>query len=134
MHLKSMDLVWIVVNDIKKAIQFYTETVGLKLKEFNEQYGWAELEGHRGGARVGLAQSQPLTDDDVKPGQNAVMTFTVENLQTAVTRLSGQGVKLIGPVQEIPGHVKMQMASDTDGNRFQLVEVCHHHHQCCSGH
>ena len=131
MKLKSMDLVWIVVNDLKKAIKFYTETVGLNLKEFHEQYGWAELEGQHGGARLGLAQSQPKSVDGILPGQNAVMTFTVENLQTAIATLSKQGVKLIGAVQEVPGQVKMQMVADTDGNRFQLVELCH---TCCSHH
>lgn len=131
MKLKSMDLVWISVNDIKKAVKFYTETVGLKLKEFNEQYGWAELEGEHGGARVGLAQCQN-TPDALKPGQNAVMTFTVDNLQTAITSLGKQGVKLIGQVQEVPGQVKLQMAADTDGNCFQLVELCYK--CCCSGH
>ena len=131
MKLKSMDLVWIVVNDLKKAIKFYTETVGLTLKEFHEQYGWAELEGQNGGARLGIAQSQPKSEDGILPGQNAVMTFTVENLQNAIATLSKQGVKLIGAVQEVPGQVKMQMVADTDGNRFQLVELCH---TCCSHH
>jgi predicted enzyme related to lactoylglutathione lyase len=131
MKLKSMDLVWIVVNDLKKAIEFYTHTLGLELKEFHEQYGWAELEGKNGGARLGIAQCQIKSEDDLLPGQNAVMTFTVENLNAAVDRLLKQQIKLIGSIQEIPGHVKMQMVADTDGNRFQLVEVCH---QCCPGH
>ncbi len=56
MKLKSMDFVWIVVNDLEKAIKFYTETVGLKLMELHEEFGWAELEGNKGGARIGIAQ------------------------------------------------------------------------------
>lgn len=125
MKTKSMGLVWIVVNDIKKAIQFYTETIGLKLMEFNEHYGWAELEAQQGGSRIGLAQCQLKSEDDILPGQNAVMTFTVENIQDALTSLLKQGVKLIGTVQEVPGHVKLQMASDADGNHFQIVELYH---------
>jgi predicted enzyme related to lactoylglutathione lyase len=131
MKLKSMDLVWIVVNDLKKALKFYTETLGLTLKEFHEQYGWAELEGQNGGARLGIAQAQPKSEDGHLPGQNAVMTFTVENLQTAIDKLSKQGVKLIGAIQEVPGQVKMQTVADADGNRFQLVELCH---TCCPHH
>ncbi len=135
MKPKSMDLVWIVVNDIKKALKFYTETVGLKLKEFHEEFGWAELEGHHGGARIGLAQSQLKEDENVKPGQNAVMTFTVDNLASSIESLKNQGANLVGPMEEIPGHVKMQMVSDSDGNRFQVVEVCHtQNHSCCGGH
>jgi predicted enzyme related to lactoylglutathione lyase len=130
MNLKSIDMVWIVVNDFKSAIQFYTETVGLKLAECNEDYGWAELEGHNGGTRLGIAKMQPKSEDDVKPGQNAVMTFTVTSLEKAVSEMKQKGAKLIGAIEEIPGHVKMQMAQDSDGNRFQLVEVCHQH-KCC---
>ncbi len=125
MNLKSMDLVWIVVNDIKKAIKFYTETVGLKLLEFNEQYGWAELEGNEGGARIGIAQSCPK-EPSFRPGENAIPTFTVKSLDKAVSDFSNKGAKLIGDIQEVPGHVKMQTVSDLDGNRFQLCEVLSH--------
>ena len=135
MNLKSMDLVWIVVNDLKQAIKFYTETVGLKVMETHEEFGWAELEGSKGGARIGIAQKSPKGEDGVEPGQNAVMTFTVGSLEQAITDMQKKGATLIGKVQEIPGHVKMQMASDSDGNRFQLVELCHsHHHSGCCGH
>lgn len=126
MHLKSMNLAWIVVNDLKKAIKFYTETIGLKLMEFNEQFGWAELEGSEGGARIGLAQAQLKSEEDVQPGQNAVLTFTVHNLEKAIAELIEKGAKLVGKVQEVPGHVKLQTVSDIDGNRFQLVEILTH--------
>lgn len=126
MNLKSMNLAWIVVNDLKKAIQFYTETVGLKLMDLSEQFGWAELEGNEGGARIGLAQAQLKSEDDVQPGQNAVVTFTVHSLDKAIAELLKKGAKLLGGVQEVPGHVKLQMVSDIDGNRFQLVEVLAH--------
>ena len=29
---------------------------------------------------------------------------------------------MIGEMQEIPGHVKMQTAVDSDGNHFQIVQ------------
>ena len=132
MKLKSMDLVWIMVNDIKKAVKFYTETLGLTLKEFHEEYGWAELEGKQGGSRIGLGQFRSDTNEGIKPGQNAVMTFTVENLAAAIATLNKEGTNLIGPVQDIPGHVKLQMVEDADGNLFQLAEMCH---KCgCSNH
>jgi predicted enzyme related to lactoylglutathione lyase len=126
MNLQSMNLAWIVVHDIKKAIKFYTETVGLKLMEFDEKHGWAELEGNAGGARIGIAQKQPNSEDGVEPGQNAVVMFTVRSLDQALADLTKKGAQLVGKVQEVPGHVKMQTVFDTDGNRFQLVEVIAH--------
>ena len=84
MSIKSMDLVWIVVKDLKKAIKFYTETVGLKLMVSEESFGWAELQGHSGGTRLGICQVQP--DGEFKAGQNAVMTLTVEDVEKAKKR------------------------------------------------
>lgn len=130
MKSQSMSLAWIVVNDLKKAIEFYTKTVGLKLMEHNEQYGWAEFEGHDGGSRLGVAQNCP-SEEFVKPGQNAVVTFTVDNLDDAVTKMQASGAKMIGEKQVIPGHVAMQMSEDTDGNKFQMVEILAHKHKCC---
>ena len=124
-----MNLVWIVANDLKETIKFYTETVGLKLMELNEEFGWAELEGPAGGTRLGIAQKCPESEEGVEPGQNAVMTFTVASLEKAIAEMTPKGIKLIGKPLEIPGHVIMQTAQDIDGTRFQLVEVLEH--KCC---
>ncbi|MBS0619899.1 MAG: VOC family protein [Verrucomicrobia bacterium] len=127
MALKTMGLVWIVVKDLKKAVDFYTEIVGMKLQEIQEQWGWAELEGPEGGSRLGIAQMSPECGDKLKPGQNAVMTFTVESLAESVEEMSKKGAELVGAVEEVPGHVRMQTMLDTDGNLFQLVELL----DCC---
>ena len=126
MSVKTMGLAWIVVKDVKKAVKFYTEIVGLKLMEFHEEFCWAELEGHDGGARLGIGQACPEMSGNVQPGQNAIMTYTVKNLEAAIADMAKKEVKLIGDVQDIPGHVKMQMFSDLDGNLFQLVQVYSH--------
>lgn len=117
-----MGLSWIVVKDLKKAIEFYTNVVGLKLMELHEQYGWAELEGHEGGARLGIAQYQA---EGPKAGQNAVVTFTVANLEQAKANAAKKGAQCVGELEEVPGHVKMQTIVDADGNQFQLVELLH---------
>src|SRR5262249_16846620 len=109
-----------VVKDIKKAIKFYTEVVGLKVMEYNEQYNWAELRGKDGGATLGIAQKSD--QEIIQPGQNAVVTLTVESLVKAKAELSKKGGKTLGEVIEIPGHVKIQSFVDHDGNHLQLVE------------
>jgi len=135
MSAKTLGLAWIVVKDLKKAVDFYTGIIGMKLMEINETYGWAELEGQEGGARLGIAQQCLKEDEGNTPGQNAIITLTVANLEKAVANLVEKGATLIGAVQEVPGHVKMQTVADVDNNRFQLVEVLEHiHHGCCSGH
>jgi predicted enzyme related to lactoylglutathione lyase len=125
MQAQSMELAWIVVNDLKQAVKFYTEIVGLELMEFNEQYGWAELQGKQGGAKLGIAQAS----EEIKAGQNAHVTFTVANIAQATENAVKKGAKPVGPMQEVPGHVKLQTFVDQDGNHLQLVEKLSGH--CC---
>lgn len=124
MKVKEIGLSWIVVKDIKSAVKYYTEVVGLKLAEFNEQYGWAELEGHEGGARLGIAQASP--QEKVGPGENAIVTFTVENIEKTKASMIQKGARCEGDILEVPGHVKMQTLIDGDGNRFQICELIPH--------
>lgn len=120
MVAKSMDLSWIVVSDLKKALEFYTEVMGLKLVELQEQFGWAELQGKEGGMRLGIAQASP---HEPEAGKNAVVTMTVDNLERAKSYIEKNGALFIGDVLEIPDQVKMQTFADVDGNRFQIVQI-----------
>jgi len=126
MTVQKVGLCWIVVKDVKAAAKYYTEVVGLKLMELNEQYGWAELEGHEGGTRLGIAQAGPQSG--MEPGGNAVMTFTVGDLDASKKEMVAKGAKCDGDVLEVPGHVKMQTLIDADGNRFQICQIIEHAH------
>jgi predicted enzyme related to lactoylglutathione lyase len=119
--LKSFDLAWIVVSDIKKARKFFTESLGLKEGSYSAEHGWAEMSGHDGGTRIGISEDNPM--NGIKPGQNAVITITVGNIAETVALFKQNKVQLIGDIIEIPGHVKMQMFMDGDGNRFQVVQT-----------
>jgi predicted enzyme related to lactoylglutathione lyase len=118
---KSFDLAWIVVKDFKKAIKFYTETVGLKVITMSEEYGWAELQGHNNGAMLGIAVERE--ESPIKAGQNACVTFTVEDIEKAQESFHRKGAKFLGEIQEVPGHVRMLTGVDVDGNHFQLAQV-----------
>jgi len=120
MKPQGFELAWITVSDIKKGIKFYTEVLGLKLEEHHEQYGWAELSGPRG-ARLGIAQYDP--NFGFKPGSNAIPTFTVDDLEEALAELKQKNANLIGEIVEVPGEVKMQTITDSDGNTFQLCQL-----------
>ncbi len=124
MPVKNIGLSWIVVKNMKRAVKYYTEIVGLKLMELNEEFGWAELQGYEGGSRLGIAQESP--QEKVKAGQNAVVTFTVDDLEKVKGEMVKKGAKCEGDVFEVPGHVKMQTVIDSDGNRFQVCELLHH--------
>ena len=117
----EMKLAWIVVSDLAKAKQYFTDVVGLQLLANDENYGWAELGQPNGGFRLGLAQKSPY--NPMPPGSNAVMTFTVPNLEKSKAEMAKKGMKFIGEVMEVPDEVKLQTFEDPDGNQFQLVET-----------
>lgn len=121
MTVQEVGLSWIVVKNIEESIAYYTEVVGLKLAEFNPQYGWAELTGHDGGTRLGIAQASPQSE--MTEGSNAVVTFTVSDLESAKASMLAKGAKADGDVLEVPGHVKMQTLLDADGNRYQICQI-----------
>lgn len=119
MSIKGIHLAWIVVKDVKKAVKFYTDVVGLTIQNFDENYGWAELVGEDG-ATLGI--SQQSDDNDIKAGQNAILTLSVEDIVKSSAALAKKGTKMIGEMMEVPGHVKLQMCVDQDGNHFQLCQ------------
>lgn len=120
--IKKIPLCWIVVKDLKKALDYYTRVVGMKLEVHDETFGWAELTGkEEGGARLGIAQQSD--NEAIGPGQNSVITLEVEDLDKASKELKAKGAHLKGDPLVIEGHVKMQLFVDPDGNHLQLVEV-----------
>ncbi len=120
--VKASNLSWIVVKDIKEAKKFFIDQVGLKELSSSEEFGWVELGGQEdGGSIIGLAEENPAMDD-LKAGTNAIITLSVDDLDKSVQHFQDQGIKLVGEVVEVPGHVKMQLFSDLDGNLFQLVQ------------
>lgn len=119
MKVQGIELVWVVVANLEAAVKFYTEVVGLQLKEIHKEYGWAELKGANG-AFLGLAEKNSY---DNKPiGSDAVITVSVDNLEKAIEWYQSKGGRLLGNVLEVEGHVKMQTVLDLDGNRLQIVQ------------
>jgi predicted enzyme related to lactoylglutathione lyase len=120
MKVKGIHLSWIVVKDWKAAVKFYTETVGLTLLTENAEYGWAELSG-ADGSMLGIAQE--CSHSEVKAGSNTITAITVDNIEEARAFFQKKGVRLMGEIQEVPGHVKMQTFADADGNVMQIVQT-----------
>lgn len=119
MVAKASYLSWIIVNNIDESRKFF-KNLGLEELSYDPRFKWAEFRGKAGGALIGVAQK---SDMDPEPaGGNAVITFSVDDLDQAKKELSSKGVKMLGDVLEVPGHVKMQTFADKDGNRFQIVE------------
>ena len=123
MITKRSDLAWITVSDIKKAKKFFTEVVGLEVRTETPEYGWLELAPKEGGCMLGVGHYNPQYSKEVKPGQNAILTFTVDDIVAVKALFEKQGVTLLGDIVEVPGHVKMLFFTDADGNKFQVCQT-----------
>lgn len=115
-----MDLAWIVVSDIAKAKKFFVEKLGLKLHADSPEHGWLELSGASGGAMLGVAKESKHTP--LEAGNNAVIALTVDDIVATKKEFEKKGVKMLGDIMEVPGHVKLQLFVDDDGNYFQLAQ------------
>ena len=123
MTVKRSDLSWITVSDINKAKKFFTEVVGLEVRTDTPEWGWVELIAKDGGCALGLGQYNPQYGKEVEPGQNAIVTFTVDDIVAAKEAFEKQNVTLLGDIVEVPGHVKMLFFTDLDGNKFQICQL-----------
>ena len=125
MGIKILDInfCWLAASDLKMAKKFYAETLGLFIGDFKEQYSWMELGTQNNKKLMGVAGSSDNGISPIKPGQNAIITFTVEDIISAKEHLEKQGVVFVGDIIEIPNEVKMALFLDPDGNKLQLVET-----------
>lgn len=119
--IKSIELGWIVVKDLQKAIDFYVNVLGFELTTHAPEYNWAEVKAPASDFVIGIGAPSE-NDATMKPGSNMVPTFTTENIEMAITQLKKEGVTFAGDIIEVPGHVKMISMFDVDGNHMQLVQ------------
>jgi len=106
----------LTVKDLKKAINFYQNVLGLQKKyEFNDYAGF-----DCGGVELGLKTWGELE----KPRKGEpVINFLVDNVNEAHKILQLNGVKIIeGPKETLWGG-RILLIADPDGNLLQLTEI-----------
>ena len=118
MPVKKIGLCSITVSDAKKATKFFTDILGLKIKDSSPEHGWYELVGKEGGSLLGVGQS----DDKSKAGMNAIVAMEVEDLKKTKVDLESKGVKFLSEIIEMPNVSRLVLFTDLDGNIFYLTE------------
>lgn len=134
----------IVISDIKKAIHFYRDILGLKIKRKMLETGkyindilalkkvrvkTVKMSDNNGNLIELLYYEshprKPLKRDVCDIGYSHI-SFTVENLASEYRRLKEKGVKFNAPPQRTPdGYARVVYCNDPDGNFIELVEVLH---------
>lgn len=110
--------VTVFVEDMDRAVAFYTEVLGLSLKSRYEDH-WAEIDAGKGFV-IGL---HPRSERWPAPGTAGSMQIGlgVSDIAAAVKRLGTRGVDLLHPIVE-DGPVKLAFFQDPDGSVLYLCE------------
>src|SRR4051794_16252065 len=111
--IKGVAAVWLPVTDMKRAVAFYGDALGLRVREHDED--WSEVDAN--GLRIGLNGSEP---ESPRGDGGALIAFQPDGeLDDEVERLKGTGVDFPGEISEHPWG-RIASFKDPDGNDLQL--------------
>jgi predicted enzyme related to lactoylglutathione lyase len=111
--------VTIYVSDMNRAVRFYSEALGLTVKE---RYGdhWAAIDAG-GGLVIGLHPATPEQKAGI-PGSIAIGFEVTASIEEAVDRLTRQGVTFHGVIARDKAG-SFAFFADPDGNRCYLYQL-----------
>ena len=113
--IAAISNVWLPVDDMQRALAFYRDTLGLRVR--SEQDVWAELE--LDGLIIGLNARE---GEEPGPEGGAVIAFRPDgSLEDEMERLQGQGVEFVGGITEHPWG-RLAAFHDPYGNSLELYE------------
>ncbi len=104
--------VTIMVTNMDTAINFYTETLGLTLKNRHGDH-WADIEG------PGIAIGLHPTDKDIYRADNLQIGLKVPNLDKAISELEQKGIQFKINNDD---QVRLAFFTDPDNNTLYLVQ------------
>lgn len=104
----TLQFVWITVSDIKRALQFYGDTLGFPVKMPNDAFGIVQL------GEMALY----LATGEATPG-NMYLAIAVPDVDAFSQHLQAQGVSVGSPVDE--GWARYIEVLDPDGYRLLIL-------------
>jgi catechol 2,3-dioxygenase-like lactoylglutathione lyase family enzyme len=107
------------VSDLDRAVRFYVETLGFKLR-YRAGAGWAEVDAG-GGLVLGLHLAREHGPKPGAPGSISVGFDVNQPIGEVVAVLENRGVTFHGPVRTDTA-VKLAFFGDPDGNALYLAE------------
>ena len=119
--LKQLALVWLWVADLRAAVAFYRDQVGLKLGYLDEESGWAFFATGAEGVDFGL-KVWPF-GGPVPRGGGSCPVFEVVDLGAARAALEARGVAFEGEAAGEEGVRRLTTFHDPDGNPLMLTQV-----------
>ncbi len=105
------------VTSLDRSIPWYENVLGMTLMYRMDEIAWCELTSSVARVSVGLSQ----VENAGGPG-GATLTFGVTDLDAAKAALDAAGVRQDGPINEIPGMVRLLTFYDPDGNALMFYQ------------
>ncbi len=105
------------VTSLDRSIPWYENVLGMTLMYRMDEIAWCELTSSVARVSVGLSQVESAGG----PG-GATLTFGVTDLDAAKAVLDAAGVRQDGPINEIPGMVRLLTFYDPDGNALMFYQ------------
>jgi predicted enzyme related to lactoylglutathione lyase len=116
-------VVFFKTSDPKKIKEWYGKHLGLLVDEYGASFKWIEVD--KPDAKELAVTSWSTFDEKTKyfePSQKPFMfNYRVENLVELLKVLKGEGVEIVGEIQEYP-YGKFGWIMDPDGNKIELWE------------
>jgi catechol 2,3-dioxygenase-like lactoylglutathione lyase family enzyme len=133
--IKTIEAIVIMVNDLQKSVEFYTDVLGFSISNKIEmaEIGLSAVFVEKDGSRIGLMNYKgkkiPKRSDiaRIKLGESSIpindhLTFSVDNIEDTTTELKGKGVVFnLEPIQ-LEGGIKVAFFKDPEGVQIELVE------------
>lgn len=107
----------ISVTSLDRSITWYLDVLGGELLYRMDDMAWCELT--TGVARVNVGLSE-VEEAGSKGG--ATLTFGVTDLDAAKAELDRRGIRQDGPIQDIPGMVRLLTFYDPDDNALMFYQ------------
>jgi catechol 2,3-dioxygenase-like lactoylglutathione lyase family enzyme len=104
------------VTDIQQSIDWYQSVLGMELMYHSKDIAWCELSSGVSKVSVGLGQVET-----VKPG-GATLVWGVDDIDAAKAHLDALAIPQDGPIEHIPGLVKLLSFNDPDGNALKFSQ------------
>lgn len=111
-------VVTVFVNDMDKAVRFYSEVLGLKL-QYRAGDHWAQLVTE--GLTIGLHPASPENPAG-KTGSITIGFNLSGPIESAISELKAKGVEFPAPIHEDDA-LKIAYFTDPDGNSMYIAEL-----------
>jgi len=106
------------VSDYDRSLAWYRDVLGWEVVFELKDWGWGQFQTPVDGLLVGIGQSE----EPVKPGGGATLTFGVADIDATRASLEGEGVRFDGETRQIEDMVRLATFYDPDGNTLMLSQ------------